>query len=148
MTMRRLGKGNSAQRRRSGKLRKLPSRVSEWTVTEVSGTNTPYISLSGAVRATVITLVVDNAADWSGDATDYSLTGATVNNTTDGTSVSGQTFSFANDGGASGGGRTLTTGNNNFQSLVGAGSGETITVTGNLTRTGYESVEVTASTTY
>ena len=83
-----------------------------------------------------------------GDATDYSLTGATVNNTTDGTSVSGQTFSFANDGGASGGGRSLTTGNNNFQSLVGAGTGETITVTGNLTRTGYESVEVTASTTY
>ena len=46
------------------------------------------------------------------------------------------------------GGRFLATGNNNFQSLVGAASGNTIVVTGNLTLSGYESPQLTASRTY
>ena len=145
--MRQIGISNSARRRRSAKIRKLPSRVQSFGVVNVSGTNTPSISLSGAVRATPILLILD-PNDFTGFAVDFSITNATVTNQTDGSSASGQTFNFTVNLGQIGGGHFLQTGNNNFQSLVGAGSGETIVVTGDLTLAGYEPTEVTASITY
>tara|TARA_R100001224_G_C3912609_1_gene112452 strand:- start:44 stop:481 length:438 start_codon:yes stop_codon:yes gene_type:complete len=145
--MRQLGKSNSARRRRSGKIRKLPSRLQSFGVVDVSGTNSPIISLSGAVRATVILLMID-PNDFSGTATDFTIQNATVTNQTDGTSASSQTFTFTVNVGEINGGHFLQTGNNNFQSLVGAGSGETIVVTGDLTLAGFEPTQLTATITY
>ena len=117
----------------------------DWTVT--AGT-TPSIALSGAVRATLITLAIDNANDWTGTLSDYSLTDTVVTNETDGTSSNIGLVNFTADLGAVGGIRFIQTSQKNFQSLVGAGSGETIRVTGDLTLDGYASVELTNTITY
>ena len=122
--------------------------LTAWSQITVGAATTPSFSLTGAVRATVITLLIDDSSDYNGTVGDYSLTNATVANQTNGQSASNQTFTFSVDAGAVLGGRFLTTGNNNFQSLVGAASGHTIVVTGNLTFSGYESPELTASRTY
>tara|TARA_Y100001938_G_C8094296_1_gene437099 strand:- start:16 stop:453 length:438 start_codon:yes stop_codon:yes gene_type:complete len=145
--MRQIGISNSARRRRSAKIKKLPSRIQSFGNVNVSGVTTPAISLSGSVRATPILLILD-PNDFTGFERDFSITSATVNNQTDGTSASGQTFNFTANLGQIGSGHFLSTGNNNFESLVGAGSGDTIVVTGDLTLAGYESTEVTASITY
>ena len=117
----------------------------DWTVT--AGT-TPSIALSGAVRATLITLAIDNANDWTGTLSDYSLTDTVVTNETDGTSSNIGLVNFTADLGAVGGIRFIQTSQKNFQSLVGAASGKTIRVTGDLTLDGYASVELTNTITY
>jgi hypothetical protein len=122
--------------------------LTAWSSISVGAATTPSFTLTGAVRATVITLVIDDSSDYNGTVSDYSLTNATVTNQTNGQSASNQTFTFSSDLGAVVGGRFLNTGNNNFQSLVGAASGHTIVVTGNLTLSGYESPQLTASRTY
>jgi hypothetical protein len=122
--------------------------LTSWSSISVGAATTPSFTLTGAVRATVITLVIDDSSDYNGTVSDYSLTNATVTNQTNGQSASNQTFTFSSDLGAVVGGRFLNTGNNNFQSLVGAASGHTIVVTGNLTLSGYESPQLTASRTY
>jgi hypothetical protein len=122
--------------------------LTSWSQIIVGTTTTPAFTLTGAVRATVITLVIDDSSDYNGTVSDYSLTNATVTNQTNGQSASNQTFTFSTDVGAVVGGRFLSTGNNNFQSLVGAASGHTIVVTGNLTLSGYESPELTATRNY
>jgi hypothetical protein len=122
--------------------------LTAWSSISVGAATTPSFTLTGAVRATVITLVIDDSSDYNGTVSDYSLTNATVTNQTNGQSASNQTFTFSNDVGAVVGGRFLSTGNNNFQSLVGAASGHTIVVTGNLTLSGYESPELTATRNY
>jgi hypothetical protein len=122
--------------------------LTAWSSISVGAATTPSFTLTGAVRATVITLVIDDSSDYNGTVSDYSLTNATVTNQTNGQSASNQTFTFSSDLGAVVGGRFLNTGNNNFQSLVGAASGHTIVVTGNLTLSGYESPELTATRNY
>jgi hypothetical protein len=122
--------------------------LTSWSSISVGAATTPSFTLTGAVRATVITLVIDDSSDYNGTVSDYSLTNATVTNQTNGQSASNQTFTFSSDLGAVVGGRFLNTGNNNFQSLVGAASGHTIVVTGNLTLSGYESPELTATRNY
>ncbi len=145
--MRRLGKGNSAQRRRSNKLRKLPARILPWTVTEVGGITTPAISVSGTGRATVIVLYIDDAADWNGNASTYALNSSDVVNETVAASAT-VNISFANDLGTIGALRAISTTNQNWLALVGASSGETVSITGDLTKVGHESVELTGSITY
>ena len=118
-----------------------------WTATTVGGITTPAISVSGTSRATVIVLYIDNAADWNGDATSYSLNSADVVNETVAASAT-VNIAFANDLGTIGALRAISTTNQNWLSLVGGSSGETVSITGNLTHTGYESVELTGSVTY
>lgn len=118
-----------------------------WTATTVGGITTPAISVSGTSRATVIVLYIDNAADWNGDATSYSLNLADVVNETVAASAT-VNIAFANDLGTIGALRAISTTNQNWLSLVGGSSGETVSITGNLTHTGYESVELTGSVTY
>jgi len=145
--MRRLGKGNSAQRRRSNKLRKLPDRILPWTSTTVGGITTPAISVSGTGRATVIVLYIDDAADWNGNASTYALNSSDVVNETVAASAT-VNISFANDLGTIGALRAISTTNQNWLALVGASSGETVSITGDLTKVGHESVELTGSITY
>jgi len=118
-----------------------------WTATTVGAITTPAISVSGTSRATVIVLYIDNAADWNGDATSYSLNLADVVNETVAASAT-VNIAFANDLGTIGALRAISTTNQNWLSLVGGSSGETVSITGNLTHTGYESVELTGSVTY
>ena len=144
--MRQLGKSNSARRRRSVKIRKLPSLLQSFGVVDVSGQNTPLISLSSGARGVSILLMID-PNDFTGTVTDFSLQNATVTNQTDGNSASGQTFIFTINVGAVGGGHFLQTGTINFGTLVDGGSGETIVVTGDLTLAGFEPTQLTASIT-
>ncbi len=122
--------------------------LTAWSQISIGAATTPTFSLTGAVRTTVITLLIDDSSDYNGTVGDYSLTNATVTNQTNGQSASNQTFTFSSDLGAVIGGRFLATGNNDFQSLVGAASGHTVVVTGDLTFSGYESPQLTASRTY
>lgn len=122
--------------------------LTSWSQITVGASTTPSFSLTGAVTTTVLTLVIDDSSDYNGTVGDYSITNATVTNQSNGQSASNQTFTFSVDVGAIAGGRFLATGNNNFQSLVGAASGHTVVVTGDLTFSGYESPELTASRTY
>lgn len=117
----------------------------DWTVT--AGT-TPSIALSGAVRATLITLAIDNANDWTGTLSDYKLLNTVVTNETDGNTANIGMVLFETDLSAVGGIRFIQSSQKNFQSLVGAGSGETIRVTGDLTLDGYASPELTNTITY
>ena len=119
-----------------------------WTNTTVGALTSPAISLSGVTNRTQITLFIDESNDWSGSLSDYSLTDTTVDNTTDGTTATNQTFSFGVDFGSLGSFRSIATLALDFLTLVGAGRGDTITVTGKLTRSGYALQEVTASITY
>ena len=146
--MRRLGKGNSTSRRRSqARIRQLPSRIESWTATEVGAITTPALSVSGTGRATVIVLYIDNANDWNGDATSYSLNSADVVNETVAASAT-VNISFAVDLGTIGALRAISTTNQNWLALVGGSSGETVSITGDLTHTGYESPELAGSVTY
>ena len=120
-----------------------------WTETSHSGGTTPNIRLSGTPTTTVITLFIDDTNDWSGDATDYSLTSVEVNNTTSGASSTGNTFTFSTQHGVgSDGEREIRTSQIRISDLFAAGRGQTITITGNLTRTGYASPQLTGSLTY
>lgn len=122
--------------------------LTAWSNISVGGATTPSFTLTGAVRTTVLTLVIDDSSDYNGTVGDYSITNATVTNQSNGQSASNQTFTFSADLGAIVGGRFLATGNNDFQSLVGAASGHTVVVTGDLTFSGYESPELTATRNY
>ena len=120
-----------------------------WTETSHSGGTTPNIRLSGTPTTTVITLFIDDTNDWSGDVADYSLTSVEVNNVTDGNSSTGNTFNFSSQHGVgSDGERELRTAHIDTASLVRGGRGDTVTITGNLTRAGYASPEMTGSLTY
>lgn len=122
--------------------------LTSWSQITVGASTTPAISLTGAVRSTVITLIIDDSSDYNGTVGDYSIANATVTNQSNGQSASNQTFTFSVDAGAILGGRFLTTGNNNFQSLVGAAIGHTVVVTGDLTFSGYEPLQLTATRNY
>ncbi len=120
-----------------------------WTATTVGSITTPELIVLGTSRTTVLYLYIDNANDWNGTVGDYSLTDTTVTNLQTGASLTGQTYTFSVDGGAVGGLRVLTTGNNAFnESPLSLGSGKTVRITGNLTFSGYESLELTADHTY
>lgn len=120
-----------------------------WTETAAGIYTTPTIALSGAIRATAVSLWVDENNDWSGTAGDYSLEDATILNVTDGGSLTGQTITFPSVVGTVGGAKVLISANINMQSSpVSGGSGDTIRVTGNLTRSGYQTIEISAEATY
>lgn len=119
-----------------------------WTETSHGSGTTPNIRVTGTPTQTVISLFIDNTNDWSGSLSDYGLVSTDVNNVTDGISSTGNTFTFTVDDGESGGIRTISTDRLSFNTLVSGGRNDNITVTGNLSRSGYASPELTASITY
>jgi len=125
------------------------SPATAWTETSHSSGTTPNMTASGSPTTTVIKLFIDDTNDWSGDATDYSLTSVEVNNTTSGASSTGNTFTFSTQHGvADSVAREIRTSQIRISDLVTAGRGQTVTITGNLTRAGYALLQVTASVSY
>mgnify|MGYP003121424644 FL=1 len=123
--------------------------LTSWTETTVGAATTPAISVSGTARASVITLMIDAAADWSGNLGDYSLANASVINLGTSNGLTGQTYTFSGDLGTIAGGRFITTAAQTFNnSPVSAGPGQTIRITGDLTRSGYEVKSITVDHTY
>jgi len=123
--------------------------LTAWTETSVGAATTPAISAGGNARATLITLVIDAAADWSGNLGDYSLANASVINLGTSNGLTGQTYTFSSDLGTIAGGRFITTAPQTFNnSPVSAGPGQTIRITGDLTRSGYEVKSITVDHTY
>ena len=123
--------------------------LTAWTETSVGASTTPAISVGGNARASQILLVIDAAADWSGNLGDYSLANASVINLGTSNGLTGQTYTFAAELGSVGAARVIFTANQAFNnSPVSAGPGQTIRVTGDLTRSGYEVKSITVDHTY
>ena len=102
----------------------VSSRLETWGEVVVGSVTTPTISISGAVRTTSISLLIDNS-DYNGTVGDYSLTDVTITNQANGNSVSGKTITMSVDVAQLGDGRFLSPPNENLQSQVGAASGHT-----------------------
>ena len=123
--------------------------LTAWTETSVGAVTTPAITVSGNARASLISLFIDESADWSGNLGDYSLVNASVINLGTSNGLTGQTYTFSSDLGTIAGGRFITTAPQTFNnSPVSAGPGQTIRVTGDLTRSGYEVKSITVDHTY
>ena len=118
--------------------------LTAWTETAVVAITTPAISVSGNARASIISLFIDEDADWSGTLGDYSLANTSVTNLGTSSGLTGQTYTFAADLGSVGDARVIFTAAQTFNnSPVSAGPGQTIRVTGDLTRSGYEAKSIT-----
>ena len=123
--------------------------LTAWTETAVGAITTPAITVSGDARSTLISLFIDESADWSGNLADYSLVNTSVTNLGTGNGLTGQTYTFSTDLGTIMGGRFITTSSQTFNnSPVSAGPGQTIRITGDLTRSGYEVKSITVDHTY
>lgn len=145
--MRRLA-NSSARRRSQARIRQLPSRITEWTETVVGALTTPASSLSGTLRGTTISTVIDFANDWSGVIGDYTLKNITwTNETTSDTATPADVAYNAPLGQAGDGYFILRTGNN-LEALVNAALGHTIRVDFTLSRDGYVDIAQTATKTY
>ena len=120
-----------------------------WTETTAGIYTTPAIAMSVAIRATAVSLWIDESNDWSGSAGDYSLEDVTILNVTDGGSKTNQTITFPSVLGTISGAKVIFSANINLQSSpVSGGSGDTIRITRNLTRSGYQTIEISAEATY
>tara|TARA_R100000388_G_C7167904_1_gene122433 strand:- start:81 stop:530 length:450 start_codon:yes stop_codon:yes gene_type:complete len=123
--------------------------LTAWTETSVGAVTTPAITVSGNARASLISLFIDESADWSGTLGDYSLVNASVINLGTSNGLTGQTYTFGTDLGSVGDARVIFTAPQTFNnSPVSAGPGQTIRVTGDLTRSGYEVKSITVDHTY
>ena len=140
--------GGSAAEASSQGNRNAPA-LTSWTETTIGAGTTPAISVGGNARASIISLMIDAAADWSGNLADYSLVNTSVTNLGTGNGLTGQTYTFSTDLGTIMGGRFITTSSQTFNnSPVSAGPGQTIRITGDLTRSGYEVKSITVDHTY
>tara|TARA_R100001510_G_C7568714_1_gene145960 strand:- start:193 stop:642 length:450 start_codon:yes stop_codon:yes gene_type:complete len=140
--------GGSAVEASSQVNRNAPA-LTAWTETAVGSATTPAISVGGNARASIISLVIDAAADWSGNLGDYSLVNASVINLGTSSGLTGQTYTFSTDLGTVAGGRFIATAPQAFNnSPVSAGPGQTIRITADLTRSGYEVKSITVDHTY
>ena len=123
--------------------------LTAWTETAVGAVTTPAITVSGNARATIISLFIDESADWSGTLGDYSLANTSVTNLGTSSGLTGQTYTFATDLGSDGDARVIQTSAQTFNnSPVSSGPGQTIRITGDLTRSGYEGKSITVDHTY
>ena len=145
--MRRLA-NSSARRRSQARIRQLPSRITEWTETVVGALTTPASSLSGTLRGTTISTVIDFANDWSGVIGDYTLKNITWTNetTSDTATPADTTYNLAL--GQSGDGYFILLTANNVQTLVNGALGHTIRIDFTPARDGYEDIAQTATKTY
>ena len=140
--------GGSAVEASSQVNRNAPA-LTAWTETAVGAITTPAITVSGNARATKISLFIDESADWSGTLGDYSLANTSVINLGTSNGLTGQTYTFAAELGSVGAARVIFTANQAFNnSPVSAGPGQTIRITGDLTRSGYEAKSITVDHTY
>ena len=71
--------------------------LTAWTETAVGAVTTPAITVSGDARASLISLFIDESADWSGNLGDYSLVNASVINLGTSSGLTGQTYTFGTD---------------------------------------------------
>ena len=121
--------------------------LTEWTAYTFGGITTPHLVVTGARRNTTISIYIDNANDWTGTLSDYTMTNFTIVNETD--SV---THNHADDQPTSHtslvGFRVLQKAGYNLESLVSAGAGDTIRFTFDLTLDGYEDVTLTNTITF
>jgi|TARA_B100000035_G_C20722416_1_gene431793 hypothetical protein len=128
-------------------LQKKAKSLTQWTATTVGPLTSPTLSLSGAQRNTIVTVYIDNANDWTGTLSDYTMTNFTIVNETDSVTHNQGSDTFASN-------TTLLTlralqkTGYNLQTLVGAGSGKTIRFTFDLTLSGYEDVTLTSTITF
>ena len=123
--------------------------LTAWTETAAGVVTTPGLVVSGDARSTLISLFIDESADWSGTLGDYSLANASVTNLGTSSGLTGQTITFATDLGSIGAARVIFTAPQTFNnSPVSAGPGQTIRITGDLTRSGYEVKTLTVDHTY
>ena len=140
--------GGSAAEASSQGNRNTPP-LTSWTETAFGAGTIPAITVSGNARSSLISLFMDNSADWSGNIGDYSLVNTSVTNLGTGNGLTGQTYTFSTDLGAIGAARIIVTAPQTFNnSPVSAGPGQTIRVTGDLTRSGYEAKTLTVDHTY
>ena len=54
--------------------------LTSWTETAFGAGTIPAITVSGNARSSLISLFMDNSADWSGNIGDYSLVNTSVTN--------------------------------------------------------------------
>ena len=120
----------------------------DWTATTVGSVTTPEASLSGTLRSTSLGVFIDNANDWTGTLADYNIESLVVYNVTDDVTNNQGNLKFNVDGGLLVTLRILQKTGFNLESLVSAGSGDTIRFTFNLTLDGYNDVELVAENTY
>lgn len=145
--MRRLA-NSSARRRSQARIRQLPSRITEWTVTTVGVLTTPETVLSGTLRATSVVTIIDFANDWSGTVGDYTLKNITWTNQTTSDTATPADVTYNLPLGQSGDGYYILLTGNNLESLVSAALGHTIRIDFTLSRDGYADIAQTATKTY
>ena len=73
---------NSASTQEAGSVQRSSSTA--WTITTVGSLTTPTASTSGGANAVSVYVYIDNANDWTGDASDYTISNFQVTNDTTG----------------------------------------------------------------
>ena len=119
----------------------------KWTTTSNFGITTPHLVLTGARRNVVINVYIDNANDWTGDIDDYDIRNFTIVNETDSVTHNHGDHKFSTHTSLAGF-RVLQEAGYNTESLVSAGSGDTIRFRFDLTLDGYEDVSLTNTITF
>ena len=145
--MRRLA-NSSARRRSQARIRQLPSRITEWTVTTVGALTTPETRLSGTLRGTNVSTIIDFANDWSGTIGDYTLKNITWTNETTSDTATPADTQYNLPLGQSGDGYFILLTGQNVQTLVNGATGHTIRIDFTLSRDGYADIAQTATKTY
>lgn len=145
--MRRLA-NSSARRRSQARIRQLPSRITEWTVTTVGVFTTPESALSGTLRGTTVSTIIDFANDWSGTIGDYTLKNITWTNETTSDTATPADTAYNTPLGQSGDGYYILLTGQNVQTLVNGAVGHTIRIDFTLSRDGYADIAQTATKTY
>ena len=81
--MRRIG-NSTARRRSQARIRQLPSRIQSYTVTTFGAITTPDTTVQTPLNAIPLYFWVDNATDWTGSSSDYTVDSLVITNTTTG----------------------------------------------------------------
>jgi hypothetical protein len=139
---------SSARRRSQARIRQVSLKVKQWTVTAVGVLTTPESALSGTVRGTTVSTIIDFANDWSGTIGDYTLKNITWTNETTGDTATPADLAYNFPLGQSLDGYFILRTSNNLETLVNGAAGHTIRIEFTLSRNGYVDIAQTATKTY
>jgi len=139
---------SSARRRSQARIRQVSLKVKQWTVTAVGVLTTPESALSGTVRGTTVSTIIDFANDWSGTIGDYTLKNITWTNETTGDTATPADVAYNFPLGQSLDGYFILRTSNNLETLVNGAAGHTIRIDFTLSRNGYVDIAQTATKTY
>jgi hypothetical protein len=139
---------SSARRRSQARIRQVSLKVKQWTVTAVGVLTTPESALSGTVRGTTVSTIIDFANDWSGTIGDYTLKNITWTNETTGDTATPADLAYNFPLGQSLDGYFILRTSNNLETLVNGAAGHTIRIDFTLSRNGYVDIAQTATKTY